>query len=102
MYGKISVILHSTGLCDKQKNFKRVYKKLGQRGFFLRSVLKIIFAKNTLKNRFCFAHSVDYEVKTEILAHDFLRSLRIYSQNAKILKGLIQNSTLAKLFLYPN
>ena len=38
MYRKISVILHTRDLYDEQKNFKRVYKKLGQRGFFLKCV----------------------------------------------------------------
>ena len=33
MYGKISVILYSTGLNDIKKNFKWVLGKIGQRGF---------------------------------------------------------------------
>ena len=56
--------------------------------------------KKRLQNPDFLANSGVHEVKTEIFEHNFARSLRNYSQNAKILEDLIQKSTLAKLFLY--
>ena len=75
MYGKISVILHFTDLCDKQKNFKRVYEKFGQRGFFLKCVKKL-FSKKTPPKIDFLPNSVAREVKTQALTHEFFAFLK--------------------------
>ena len=61
---------------------------------------KNYFRKKHPQKSIFFLNSVGYEVKSETFIHDFSRSLRNYSQNAKILEDLIQKSTLAKLFAY--
>ena len=87
-------------VCVREKRTSNGYWKKLASVDFLKNELRKYLRKKRLQKPLFLANSGVHEVKTEIFGHHFARSLRNYSQNAKILEDLIQKSTLAKLFLY--